>query len=137
MPTTFRDGSPRDGPSGDGRIAAAISRAVVQLFSEHTGRGPTKARTTVDGDLVVVLLRDSMTQGERTLVQRGKEAEVLQLRRAFQDAMSEDLVAVVERLTERSVRGFMSANHTQPDLAAEIFVLDGAMPIKEVAPEGS
>jgi uncharacterized protein YbcI len=138
MPTTFRGGSSRDGPSGNGRIAAAISRAVVQLFSEHTGRGPTKARTTVDGELVVVLLRDSMTQGERTLVQRGKEAEVLQLRRAFQDAMSQDLVAVVERLTERSVRGFMSANHTQPDLAAEIFVLDGAMRIKkEGAPEGA
>jgi uncharacterized protein YbcI len=137
MPTTFRDGSPRDGPSGNGRVAAAISRAVVQLFSEHTGRGPTKARTTVDGELVVVLLRDSMTQGERTLVQRGKEAEVLQLRRAFQDAMSQDLVAVVERLTERSVRGFMSANHTQPDLAAEIFVLDGAVRIKDVAAEGS
>jgi uncharacterized protein YbcI len=137
MPTTFRDGSSRDGPSGNGRIAAAISRAVVQLFSEHTGRGPTKARTTVDGELVVVLLRDSMTHGERTLVLRGKEAEVLQLRRAFQDAMSQDLVAVVERLTERSVRGFMSANHTQPDLAAEIFVLDGAVRIKDVAAEGS
>jgi uncharacterized protein YbcI len=137
MPTTFRDGSPRDGPSGNARIAAAISRAVVQLFSEHTGRGPTKARTTVDGELVVVLLRDSMTHGERALVQRGKEAEVLQLRRAFQDAMSQDLVAVVERLTERSVRGFMSANHAQPDLAAEIFVLDGAIRIKDVAAEGS
>jgi uncharacterized protein YbcI len=137
MPTTFRDDSPRDGPSGNGRIAAAISRAVVQLFSEQTGRGPTKARTTVDGDLVVVLLRDGMTHGERTLVLRGKEAEVLQLRRAFQDAMSQDLVAVVERLTERSVRGFMSANHTQPDLAAEIFVLDGAVRIKDVAAEGS
>jgi hypothetical protein len=66
MPSTFRDGSPRDGPSGHGRIAAAV-----------------------------------------------------------------------ERLTERRVRGFMSANHAQPDLAAEIFVLDGAIRIKEVAAEGS
>jgi len=129
MPTTFRDGSSRDRPSNHGELAAAISTAVVHLFSKHTGRGPTKARTTVDGELVVVILRDSMTQGERSLVQGGKEADVLRLRRAFQDAMSRDLVAAIERLTERNVQAFMSANHTQPDAAAEIFLLDRAVGI--------
>jgi uncharacterized protein YbcI len=122
MPTTFRDGS---GPSNHGQLAAAISDAVVQLFSKHTGRGPTKARTTVDGELVVVVLRESMTQGERALVRGGKAVEVLRLRRAFQDTMSQELVAVVERLTERTVQAFMSANHIDPDAAAEIFLLDG------------
>jgi uncharacterized protein YbcI len=131
MPSTFRDGSSRDGPSGHGQLAAAISKAVVQLFSEHTGRGPTKARTTVEGDLVVVILRDNMTQGERALVQGGKDEEVLRLRRAFQDAMKQDLVAVVERLTERNVQAFMSANQTRPDAAAEIFLLDGAVVVNE------
>jgi uncharacterized protein YbcI len=122
MPTTFREGSRDHGP-----IAAAISTAVVRLFSEHTGRGPTKARTTVDGDLVVVILRDSMTQGERALVHGGKHAEVLRLRRAFQDTMREDLIVVVERVTERNVQAFMSANHIEPDAAAEIFLLDRAV----------
>lgn len=117
----------RDGPPGDGQLAASISKAVVQLFSRHTGRGPTRARTTVDGDLVVVILRESMTHGERMLVQSGRDTEVLQLRRAFQDTMSEDLVRVVERLTDRHVQAFMSANHTQPDFAAEIFLLDGTV----------
>ena len=131
MPTSFRDGSSRDGPSVHGHLAAAISTAVVRVVSEHTGRGPTKARTTVDGDVVVVILRDSMTQGERTLVRRGKDAHVLRLRRAFQDGMSEELVAAVERLTERNVQAFMSANHTRPDAAAEIFLLDGAVAVKE------
>jgi uncharacterized protein YbcI len=131
MPTTFRDGHSDDGPSGHGQLSAAISTAVVHLFSEHTGRGPTKARTTVDGELVVVVLRDSMTRGERALVQRGKDADVLQLRRAFQDTMSEDLVAVIERLTGRNVQAFMSANHIRPDAAAEIFLLDGEVGFKE------
>jgi uncharacterized protein YbcI len=126
MPITFRDG-----PSGDGQLAAAISRAVVHLFSEHIGRGPTKARTTIDGELVVVILRDSMTQGERALVRGGMDAEVLRLRRAFQDAMRADLVGVVERLTEREVRAFMSANHVRPDAAAEIFLLDGAVGVRQ------
>lgn len=129
MPTTFSDGSSRDGPSGHGQLTAAISNAVVRLFSEHTGRGPTKARTTVDGELVVVILRDGMTKAERALVEGGREAEVIQLRRAIQDTMSEDLVAVVERLTKRKVQAFMSANHAEPDAAAEIFLMDSALAV--------
>ena len=124
VPDTLREGSSRDGPFHHGPLAAAISDAVVQLFSEHTGRGPTKARTTVDGELVAVVMRGSMTQGERALVNGGKHEEVLRLRRAFQQTMSEELVAVVERLTERNVEAFMSANHIDPDAAAEIFILD-------------
>jgi uncharacterized protein YbcI len=107
-----------------GRLTAAISTAVVHLFSDHTGRGPTKARTTIDGDLVVVILEDSMTKAERVLVGAGKTDEVLRMRRAFQDTMRVDLVAVVERVTRREVRTFMSANHTDPDAAAEVFLLE-------------
>jgi hypothetical protein len=82
MPTSSHVGSMD--AHGRGPVRAAISRAVVRLFSDHTGRGPTKARTTIDGELVVVLLHDSMTHAEKTLVQAGKHAEVLQIRRTFQ-----------------------------------------------------
>jgi uncharacterized protein YbcI len=125
MPSTRSDGFSRDGPPGHSRLSAAISTAVVHVFSQYTGRGPTKARTTIDGELVVVIVRDGMTKGERALVIGGREDEVLQLRRAFQDNMRQDLVAVIERLTERHVEAFMSANHTNPDAGAEIFLLDG------------
>jgi uncharacterized protein YbcI len=103
---------------------AAVSSAVVGLFSKHVGRGPTKARTTIDGNLVVVLLRDGMTTAERNLVRAGREPEVQQLRRAFQDTMKADLVETIERLTNGTVSAFMSANHSDPDVAAEIFVMD-------------
>jgi uncharacterized protein YbcI len=108
-----------------GSLAASISSAVVHLFTEHTGRGPTRARTTIDGDLVVVVLQDGLTKAERALVRAGRDDVVLHLRRAFQDTMSVELIAVVERLTERNVHAFMSANHADPDAAAEIFLLDG------------
>ena len=121
MPATPTDSPSRDDP---GRIAAAISTAVVHVFSEHTGRGPTRARTTIDGTTVVVILQDGMTKAERSLVEAGKHAEVLQLRRSFQETMRDDLVAVVERLTAARVNAFMSANHIKPDTAAEIFLLD-------------
>jgi uncharacterized protein YbcI len=126
MPTTSSEGS-RDGPTDHGRLAAAISTGVVHVFSEHTGRGPTKARTTIDGETVVVILQNSMTKAERSLVEAGRNAEVLQLRRTFQETMRVDLVAVVERLTARNVQVFMSANHIAPDTAAEIFLLDSSV----------
>lgn len=121
MPATFSDGSSRD---QNGRLAAAISTAVVHVFSEHTGRGPTGARTTIDGETVVVVLQDSLTKAERSLVDAGKDDEVLHLRRSFQETTRVDLVAVVERLTGSNVHVFMSANHIAPDAAAEIFLLD-------------
>jgi len=121
MPRTSSDGSSRDDP---GRVAAAISTAVVHVFSDHTGRGPTRARTTIDGETVVVILQDGLTKAEQSLIEAGKHAEVLELRRTFQETMRDDLVAAVERLTARSVRVFMSANHIAPDAAAEVFLLD-------------
>jgi uncharacterized protein YbcI len=124
MPALPTDGSPRD-DAVQGRLAAAISTAVVHVFSEYTGRGPTRARTTIDGEVVVVVLHDGMTKAERSLVEAGKAEEVLHLRRSFQETMRTDLVAAVERLTASNVKVFMSANHIAPDTAAEIFLLDG------------
>jgi hypothetical protein len=38
--------------------------------------------------------------------------------------MREDAIAKIEELTGRRVTAFMSANHIDPDLAAELFVLE-------------
>jgi uncharacterized protein YbcI len=46
------------------------------------------------------------------------------MRHRFQQAMREDLIAVVERQMQRKVVAFMSDNHIDPDVAAEIFVLE-------------
>lgn len=106
-----------------GEQAAAISNEAVHLLREFTGRGPTKARTTIGDEMVTILMRDTLTTGERKLVEHGKGARVLETRHDYQMAMREDLVSAVERQTDRTVVGFMSANHLDPDLAVEVFVL--------------
>ena len=108
----------------NGAVAARISNAVVQTLHEYTGRGPTKARTDINPSSVVVLLGDTLTKGERVLVDNGRPELVLQTRQAFQGLMRDDLVAAVEGLMERKVIAFMSENHINPDMAAEIFVLE-------------
>jgi uncharacterized protein YbcI len=103
---------------------AVISTEAVRLLHEYTGRGPTKARTTIDHDSVMILMANTLTKGERVLAEKGSAERVLQLRRDFQRAMRDDFVALVERVTGRKVIGFMSDNHIDPDLAVEVFVLE-------------
>jgi uncharacterized protein YbcI len=101
-----------------------ISTAAVQLLHEYTGRGPTKAKTVISEDLVMIVLADTLTKGEQHLVEHGLAERVLQLRHDYQLTMRDDLVAVVERQLDRTVIAFMSQNHIDPDLAVEVFVLE-------------
>jgi uncharacterized protein YbcI len=119
MPPANKMQHPPDG----GELGAAISNKVVHVLADYTGRGPTQARTSIREDLVVVMLQDTLTKGERALVRNGRAEKVIDLRGEFQAAMRAELVTAVEELTGRSVTAFMSANHIEPDLAAEIFVL--------------
>jgi uncharacterized protein YbcI len=106
--------------------SAKIATGVVQVLHEYTGRGPTKAKATINENMVTVLLADTLTNGERMLVERGRGNRVIQLRHDYQLLMRDDLVEIVERELDRKVIAFMSQNHIDPDLAVEVFVLEPA-----------
>ena len=76
--------------------------------------------------MVTVLLADTLTNGERSLVENGRANRVIQLRHDYQLLMRDDLVEIVERELDRKVIAFMSQNHIDPDLAVEVFVLEPA-----------
>jgi uncharacterized protein YbcI len=107
-----------------GAVSAEISRAAVQLVAEYTGRGPTKAHTVINRDSVLILLGDTLTKGERSLARKGMSDHVQETRRLYQRAMRDDLIGAVEEHTGRRVIAFMSDNHIDPDMAAEVFVLE-------------
>ena len=113
-------------PPERGQKNSAIANLVVKLLSEYTGRGPTKARSYMNDELVTVVLRDTLTKGERSLVRDGKGELVLNVRLAFQQTMRDELVEGIEQVTGRRVLAFLSANHMDPDIAIETFVLDGS-----------
>lgn len=117
-----------------GSLSADISRLVVRLVAECTGRGPTKARTTIRDDTIICVTQDNMTKGERRLVDKGETDLVITLRRKFQTTMREDLVGGIELLTGRKVLSFMSDHDAESDFAAEVFILDGP-PVVEVVDE--
>jgi len=109
-----------------GSLALQISNLVVRLFAEYTGRGPNKARTTIRENVVLCVTQNSMTKGERRLVDEGEAKAVVSIRRKFQTTMRDDLVAGIETLTGQKVLSFMSDHDADHDYAAEVFVLDGA-----------
>jgi len=74
-------------------------------------------------ELISVVLRDTLTRGERSLIANGRVELVLPARKAYQDAMASDMIAAVELHSGRKVLAFMSDNHIEPDIAIESFVL--------------
>ena len=71
----------------------------------------------------MVLLEDSLTKAERRLADSGKADHVLATRHEFQKVMQTELVQVVEDALGRKVIAFMSANHIDPDMGVEVFVV--------------
>ena len=85
----------------EGELAAAISNTIVGALARTTGRGPTKAKTTLGENGVFVVLQDTLTLGERSLAEAGERAAVLDLRRRWQRVMQAEISGEVERLTGR------------------------------------
>jgi uncharacterized protein YbcI len=102
----------------------AISDGMVALLKEFYGRGPTRAKSYYQDDLVVCVLRGGFSRVEQTLLDGGRGTAVIQQRMEFQELMRERFEEVIERVTGRNVIGFMSGNQQDPDLMCEVFILN-------------
>ena len=120
-----------DGQGNHG--AAAISNAMTKLHRERYGRGPNSVRTVVGHDHVICFLEDIYTPAEQTLLEAGEAEAVVEMRLAFQRAMQSPFTEMVESITGRKVRAFLSQTHIDPDISCEIFVLE---PSGDAVPEG-
>jgi uncharacterized protein YbcI len=103
---------------------AQISNEMVRLYKELFGRGPTQVRTAYAGpDTVICTLENSLTPAERTLAKMGEHQRLRDVRLVFQHARAQDFCEVVERITGRRVRAFVSGMDTTQDVSCEVFYL--------------
>lgn len=116
--------SSEDHVPATGRLNAALANEIGKLVADFTGRGAPRSRAFVDQDIVVCLLEDGATRAEANLVAAGNAELVRRGRDALQRAMEEQLVEVVERLTGRRVRMFLSGLSTLAESSVEVFVLE-------------
>ena len=112
-----------EGKLEGGRLNAALANEIGKVMADFTGRGATRSRAFIDQDVVVCLLEDGATRAEANLIAAGKEELVRVQRDAIQRAMESQLVEVVERLTGRTVRRFLSGTDTLGEDSVEVFVL--------------
>src|SRR5947209_16500799 len=113
-----------DERSEHGRQASAIGTAITRLHREHYGRGATVTRTVFQRNYVIAFLEDIYTPVEKTLLANGQQEGVKQTRQLFQMAMRGAFSDAVEEITGRKVVQFMSQVAFEPDMAAEVFVLE-------------
>jgi uncharacterized protein YbcI len=106
-----------------GEMRATISNEIVRLQAEYYGKGPTRAKTYIVEDLVIVVLEESFTRAEKTLAERGERDAIEHIRRRFQQQMAEDFTSVVEQATGRKVRVFLSETNIDHDVSVETFLL--------------
>jgi uncharacterized protein YbcI len=106
-------------------LTAEISRHMVRIYKEQFGRGPTKSKASfADEDTLICTLENSLTPVERKLVEFGEHQRLRDIRLFFQHAAAREFREVVERLTGRKVRAFISGMDTGEDVSAEIFYLE-------------
>ena len=108
-----------------GEQLAAVTNGIVRLFREYYGRGPTKAKSYIlDDRIVVCVLEETMTKVEHTLVQNGHGDKVRDVRLTFQEAMADEFESEVGRCMGRKVIAYHSQLTLDPDIGFEFFVLE-------------
>lgn len=109
-----------------GLLLTEVSNALVRLYKERFGRGPTRVRTSyANPDLLISLLEETLTPTERRLVELGEHERVSDTRSVLTRATERELVEVVEQITGRRVRSYVSAFDAANDTASEVFILEG------------
>jgi uncharacterized protein YbcI len=102
-----------------------LTNAMVRLYKELFGRGPTKARSNYAGpDTLVATIENSLTAAERNMVSLGEDQRVREIRMFFQHASQRDFVETVEQITGRKVWAFVSGMDTGEDVASEVFYFE-------------
>lgn len=110
------------GVPSDGQTEEKIGEAIVGLLRKHGGRGPTRIRTDLTDEMVVVVARDCHTTPERTLAEKGRGRLVGEIRSSVHEKVCLEARAAIEGLTAREVVVCLSDQQRVPDVAAFVFV---------------
>jgi len=108
-------------------LDSALAEAIARIQTEHLDLAPAHTTAFHHSNIVVVVMGRVLTHAEKLLAQNGSHGDVAAVRHLFQQEMETDFRAAVERLTGHKVIAFLSANNLEPDLAAEVFILDAPL----------
>ena len=100
---------------------------MVRLYKEAFGRGPTKTRARFSGpDTLVVLLEDTLTVAERSLIALGEHVRVRDERLLLHLALEDLKRSEVERILTRCPVAWICGIDPLHDLATEVCTFESA-----------
>lgn len=115
--------APDDALTGD-ELLSAVTEAMVGLHERYHHRAPVTAKTMLLGDdLIACVLGGVYTDVEKTMIEIQRGTIVQETRNAFQNAMQDRFIKIVEELSGRRVMAFISNHHVGPDIEIELFFL--------------
>ena len=103
----------------------AVSNAIVRTYRDFAGKGPSSCKAYWAGqDVLLVMMQGGFSAAERLLYESGHGDVVRESWHRLQDTLEEQITSTIGELTGRKVTAFMSATHQDPDLMAQLFVLE-------------
>ena len=114
----------KPGDASEGAAAMAICNAVVAALKQYCGKGPTKVKAYPLDDEVAVVVENTLTALEQTLVRRGHEGLVYEARRVLADEVAEACRTPIESATGRRVVGWLSQVDPNADRAIALIRLE-------------
>ena len=104
--------------------AMAISNGLVRLVARYAGRGPTKARTTLNTNHVLSVFHDVLSKPEQQMLDRGRSEPVIRMREEVFALMRDEAIALVETEVRRAVVSCLSDFDASANVAVQLFLLD-------------
>jgi len=108
------------------QLLAQLSSAIVQAQKEYWGKGPTRAKSYLLDDFLLVVLRDGLTKAEETMLEVGEVDRVRDFRQTFQNRAAAMYISLIEELTGRKVVTYQSQILFKPTILLEIFFFEGS-----------
>jgi uncharacterized protein YbcI len=105
-------------------LLVQIAGGMAQAQKEFFGNGPSHAKAYMLDDMLLIVMRGSMTVAERTMLDFGEADQVREFRQRFENRMAAQLTGMIEELTGRKVLTYQSQIMFDPDVVIEIFVFE-------------
>ena len=119
-----------DRPLHGDELLTAMAEAMSSVHERYYHRPPGSSQCRFMGDdLLACVLGGVYTEVEKTLIELQHAPLVHESRNAFQTAMEDRFVGLVERLVGRRVLQFVSTHSVGPDLEIELFFLGDVLPV--------
>jgi uncharacterized protein YbcI len=108
----------------EGEVLGRVSRELVHALKRSYGKGPTKAKSYLCDDILLVAMEGGLLPAENTMIERGRNDLVREFRQQYENELAGTFTAVVEEITGRKVLNYQSQIMFDPDMIFELFVLD-------------